>query len=89
MKLTCTLGAGACQQNRKLSPISSLDDILFHYRTFYSYPVQTTVSLEFNSIAFPAITICNMNPVKNGKLHMEPALEEVLRKGQSPVKNLN
>ncbi|XP_045176367.2 degenerin mec-4-like [Mercenaria mercenaria] len=51
------------------------------FKTFYSYPIQTSVSLEFNSINFPAISICNMNPVRNSKLNMSEALLKILAEG--------
>ncbi|KAL4240209.1 hypothetical protein ACF0H5_001003 [Mactra antiquata] len=48
------------------------------FRTYYSYPIQTSVSLEFNAIPYPAISICNMNPVKASKLNQSDELQELL-----------
>ena len=35
---------------------------------YYSRPIKTTVSLEFENLKFPAITVCNMNPIKKHSL---------------------
>ena len=35
---------------------------------YLSRPIKTKVSLQFESLRFPAITICNMNPVKKSML---------------------
>ncbi|XP_060588552.1 degenerin unc-8-like [Ruditapes philippinarum] len=53
------------------------------FKTYYSHPIQTTVSLEFNSITFPAISICNMNPVRNSKLSNANALQNILNAASS------
>lgn len=44
------------------------------FKTFYSNPIQTTVSLDFSTLQFPAISICNMNPVRKSKLTHSPDL---------------
>ncbi|XP_062617799.1 amiloride-sensitive sodium channel subunit alpha-like [Saccostrea cucullata] len=36
---------------------------------FLELPVQTKISLGFNSLQFPAVTVCNMNVVKKSELH--------------------
>ncbi|XP_060580389.1 FMRFamide-activated amiloride-sensitive sodium channel-like [Ruditapes philippinarum] len=48
------------------------------FQTFYSNPIQTTVSLDFSTLQFPAISICNMNPVRKSKIGMSIALVEEL-----------
>jgi hypothetical protein len=35
---------------------------------FTRWPKKTTVSLEFNNLAFPAVTICNVNILKNSEV---------------------
>ncbi|XP_046584648.1 amiloride-sensitive sodium channel subunit alpha-like [Haliotis rubra] len=37
------------------------------FTTFYKYPVKTSVKLGFTALPFPAVTICNMNPIKLSK----------------------
>ncbi|XP_053398354.1 degenerin mec-10-like [Mercenaria mercenaria] len=34
------------------------------FKEFYSYPTRTSVRLNFRPLAFPAMTFCNMNPLK-------------------------
>ncbi|XP_060598498.1 amiloride-sensitive sodium channel subunit alpha-like [Ruditapes philippinarum] len=53
--------------------------LYYLFNTYYSYPVQTSVKLDFDSIAFPAITLCNMNPVRKSKLDNSEELTEVLK----------
>ncbi|KAL4239590.1 amiloride-sensitive sodium channel [Mactra antiquata] len=50
------------------------------FRTYYSYPIQTSVSLEFSAIPYPAISICNMNPVRKSKLEQVKSLEKLINK---------
>ena len=33
-------------------------------QTFFAWPVKNTISLGFSSLQFPAITVCNVNPVR-------------------------
>ncbi|KAL3877679.1 hypothetical protein ACJMK2_035348 [Sinanodonta woodiana] len=33
-------------------------------KDYYSYPIKTRVSLEFNALPYPALSFCNMNPIK-------------------------
>ncbi|XP_048249880.1 degenerin mec-4-like [Haliotis rufescens] len=39
------------------------------FTTFYSYPIKTSVKLGFTALPFPAVTICNMNPIMLSKAH--------------------
>lgn len=34
---------------------------------YTSYPTQTNMELSFKPLAFPAITICNMNPIRRSR----------------------
>ena len=34
---------------------------------YTSYPTQTNMELNFKPLAFPAITICNMNPIRRSQ----------------------
>ncbi|KAJ8317417.1 hypothetical protein KUTeg_005321 [Tegillarca granosa] len=34
------------------------------FAAYYSWPMKTSVSLEFSQLQFPAISFCNMNPIK-------------------------
>ncbi|XP_067679108.1 acid-sensing ion channel 2-like [Haliotis asinina] len=34
------------------------------FTTFNKYPIKTSVKLGFTALPFPAVTICNMNPIK-------------------------
>lgn len=38
------------------------------FTAYYKWPLKTSVSLQFNKLQFPAITICNMNPIKKDQL---------------------
>ncbi|XP_060068783.1 amiloride-sensitive sodium channel subunit alpha-like [Ylistrum balloti] len=44
------------------------------FADYYSYPVETTVSLDFSAIQYPAVTFCNMNPLKKSMLNETPLL---------------
>ncbi|WAR07479.1 SCNNG-like protein [Mya arenaria] len=33
-------------------------------REYYSYPTKTSVQLQFSPLLFPALTFCNMNPIR-------------------------
>ncbi|XP_053383792.1 amiloride-sensitive sodium channel subunit beta-like [Mercenaria mercenaria] len=48
------------------------------FRTFQSHPVQTTVSLDFSTLRFPAISFCNMNPVRKSKIGMSQQLRDTV-----------
>ncbi|XP_060579534.1 uncharacterized protein LOC132736423 [Ruditapes philippinarum] len=52
------------------------------FKTYYSYPSQTSVSLDFSPIAFPAITLCNLNPVRKSQLHRSEDLRDLLSEDQ-------
>lgn len=49
------------------------------FRTYYSYPIQTSINLEFNPIGFPAISVCNMNPVKRSKVENDTTFKQILK----------
>ncbi|XP_033760708.1 acid-sensing ion channel 5-like [Pecten maximus] len=42
------------------------------FEDYYSYPIETTVSLKFNAIQYPAVSFCNMNPLKKSMLPETP-----------------
>lgn len=42
---------------------------------YYSWPVKTSVSLKFNRLPFPAISVCNWNAIK--KSHFSMTSQEV------------
>lgn len=48
------------------------------FSAYYSFPVQTAVSLKFSALRFPAVTFCNMNPVKLSQINKYPYLHEVI-----------
>ena len=48
------------------------------FSAYYSWPVQTAVSLKFSPLQFPAVTFCNMNPVKLTHVKKYPDLQEVI-----------
>ncbi|XP_078692469.1 epithelial sodium channel subunit beta-like [Branchiostoma floridae x Branchiostoma belcheri] len=35
---------------------------------YFSYPVTTSIDIKFASLPFPAVTVCNVNPVRASKL---------------------
>ncbi|XP_052809160.1 amiloride-sensitive sodium channel subunit alpha-like [Mya arenaria] len=35
------------------------------FREYFSYPTQTSVSMQFSQLAFPALTFCNMNQIRH------------------------
>ncbi|XP_033737364.1 amiloride-sensitive sodium channel subunit beta-like isoform X1 [Pecten maximus] len=37
---------------------------------FTKWPKKTTLTLGFSNLELPAVTICNVNPVRNSKLHL-------------------
>ena len=44
------------------------------FSQFMDHPVKTSVSMEFTHLHFPAVSFCNMNPVRNsmkGKIESE------------------
>lgn len=48
---------------------------------FLELPIQTKISLGFNNLPFPAVTICNMNAVKWSRLTDTPLdLQEIVAK---------
>ncbi|KAK3580740.1 hypothetical protein CHS0354_005750 [Potamilus streckersoni] len=53
------------------------------FKDYYSYPIKTIVSLEFNALPFPAISFCNMNPIKKSMLvNASDALRNVIFPGE-------
>ncbi|KAK3580988.1 hypothetical protein CHS0354_007022 [Potamilus streckersoni] len=54
--------------------LSAIGAMTFHFyyimNQYYEYPVQTTVSLGFNNLQLPGITICNVNVLRNSKLNI-------------------
>ena len=48
------------------------------FSAYYSWPIQTSISLKFSPLAFPAVTFCNMNPVKLSQIDNYPTLKEVI-----------
>eukprot|EP00058_Branchiostoma_floridae_P010016 XP_002595504.1 hypothetical protein BRAFLDRAFT_69095 [Branchiostoma floridae] len=38
---------------------------------YFSYPVTTSIDIKFASLPFPAVTVCNLNPVRASKLPRE------------------
>ena len=51
----------------------------FNFSTYSSLPVDTSVSLKFSPLRFPAITICNMNPVMVSKMDVKELLKKPVR----------
>ncbi|XP_045198345.2 amiloride-sensitive sodium channel subunit gamma-2-like [Mercenaria mercenaria] len=47
------------------------------FAEFYSYPTKTSVRLNFRPLAFPAMTFCNMNPLKLSHLSDFETLWEI------------
>lgn len=48
---------------------------------FLELPIQTKISLGFNNLQFPAVTLCNMNAVKWSRLPDTPLdLQEIVAK---------
>ncbi|XP_063446611.1 degenerin unc-8-like [Mytilus trossulus] len=41
--------------------------LIYH---FMQFPVQTKIELGFSNLIFPAVTICNVNPIRTSKLDM-------------------
>ena len=37
---------------------------------FLQWPIQTKIELGFSNLNFPAVTICNVNPIRNSKVYM-------------------
>ncbi|KAL4218059.1 hypothetical protein ACF0H5_022797 [Mactra antiquata] len=61
-----------------LALCAMLAQLFILFRTYRSYPIQTTVSLEFGQLQFPAISFCNMNPVRKSMLNMSPTLRDTI-----------
>ena len=38
------------------------------FESYTSYPVKTSVELDFSQLQFPAVSFCNMNPIKASQL---------------------
>ncbi|XP_067679438.1 amiloride-sensitive sodium channel subunit beta-like [Haliotis asinina] len=59
--------------------------MIFHLtylsRVFFLYPIQTKLELGFDSLAFPAVTVCNINPIRVSKLaEAGPVLQNLMQK---------
>ncbi|ESO89679.1 hypothetical protein LOTGIDRAFT_218777 [Lottia gigantea] len=51
----------------------------FLFDTYYSWPKHSTVSLGFSTLEFPAITVCNVNPIRKSQLYLaSPALRNIV-----------
>ena len=50
--------------------------LYYLFDVFYSYPKHSTIELGFSSLSFPAVTFCNVNPLRRSKLE---ATSETLR----------
>jgi amiloride-sensitive sodium channel subunit alpha/amiloride-sensitive sodium channel subunit gamma len=37
---------------------------------FLQWPIQTKIELGFSNLNFPAVTLCNVNPIRNSKVYM-------------------
>ncbi|KAK7495033.1 hypothetical protein BaRGS_00013673 [Batillaria attramentaria] len=49
-------------------------------KTFFSWPVKTSVNLAFSPLQLPAITICNTNPIRQSRINtLHCDLQSVLR----------
>lgn len=40
--------------------------------SYYSYPKHSVIELGFSALVFPAVTFCNVNPLKKSKLPETP-----------------
>ena len=53
--------------------------LMFHlysiFDTYYKWPIQTKVSLGFDNLRYPAITLCNVNMVKKSALNSDRSPE--------------
>ncbi|XP_061175625.1 degenerin deg-1-like [Saccostrea echinata] len=57
------------------------------FGSYKSYPVKTSVDLKFSSLPFPAVSICNMNPIKMTKLDMTSKDTQIAINGTgSPIR---
>ncbi|CAC5392845.1 unnamed protein product [Mytilus coruscus] len=54
--VTCTAGMGL--------------HLYYLINQFMQFPVQTKIELGFSNLIFPAVTICNVNPIRMSKLGM-------------------
>ncbi|XP_050401041.1 amiloride-sensitive sodium channel subunit gamma-2 [Patella vulgata] len=76
--------------------VGSMVAMTFHLKflfdTYYAWPKHSTVSLGFNSLEFPAVTICNVNPIRQSKIHLGSAALRNIVSVTSPeniVKKMN
>ena len=46
---------------------------------YMSHPVSTTIDIGYSTLNFPTVTICNMNPLRNSMLHLDPRMEKYIR----------
>jgi len=47
-------------------------------QAFLQYPVLVQTQINFDKLPFPAVTICNLNPIRQSKLDLVPKLKELL-----------
>ncbi|XP_066292698.1 amiloride-sensitive sodium channel subunit alpha-like [Branchiostoma lanceolatum] len=52
--------------------LASLTYFMYNFslmlQRYFSYPVSTSIDIKFASLPFPAVTVCNVNPVRASKL---------------------
>ncbi|XP_041366658.1 uncharacterized protein LOC121381416 [Gigantopelta aegis] len=57
--------------------LASMVALTFHLKylfdIYYDWPKQTKVALGFSALEFPAVTICNVNPLRKSYLYMTSA----------------
>ncbi|XP_041359758.1 degenerin unc-8-like [Gigantopelta aegis] len=63
-----------------LAGLGAMTFHLYHLSdTYFAWPKHTTVVLGFESLKFPAITVCNINPVKMSQLYRgSPQFQQLL-----------
>ena len=49
------------------------------FEEFRSYPVSTKIELGYDTLDFPSVTICNINPLRMSRLHTFPEMEEFVK----------
>lgn len=64
--------------------LSAIGAMIFHliflFQQYYSWPKQTKVTIEFSNLPPPAITICNVNPLRMSKVsRASENLENLIR----------
>ncbi|XP_060606460.1 degenerin mec-10-like [Ruditapes philippinarum] len=48
------------------------------FEEFYSFPTKTSVRLDFKPLAFPALTFCNMNPIRFSQIAKYENIKKVI-----------